>query len=105
MFLEDLEPVSRRLFDHLHAEISVHVGTRIPRYALWLRLHDLGHDPEALKPPEATAFCREDLGAFLAQRGLDLDGRVLHHLHRTVSRFDPEQLTPYEHMLRLGEWS
>jgi hypothetical protein len=103
--LEDLEPVSRRLFDHLHAEISVHVGMRIPRYALWLRLHDLGHDPEMLTPREATAFCRGKLGAFLAQRGLDLDGRALRHLHRSVSRFDPEKLTPYEHMVRLGERS
>jgi len=94
--------VSRRLFDHLHAEISVHIGSRIPRYALWLRLHDCGHDPEALTPSEATAFCRGSLGSFLAQRGYDLDGRALHRLHRTVGRFDPERLTPYEHMARLG---
>jgi hypothetical protein len=94
--------VGRRRFDHLVVELSVALGRRVPRYALWLHLHERGLDPERLGRDEALAFCDGHLHAFLAAYGLHLAPRVGARLRRAVAGFDASHPTPYEHMERLG---
>ena len=92
--------MSRRRFEHLLAEISVAVGARIPRYALWLRLREEEMDPEALARAAALAFCRGPLEDFLAAQGLRLTTREQRRLIRNVARFDAEMPTPEERLSR-----
>src|SRR5690606_11961904 len=92
---------SRRVFDHLHAEVSVGVGRVVPRYALWLRVREAGFDPERLSREEALAFCRRQLPAFLAGLGLALARRPARRLEREIGRFDPARPTPYERAARV----
>jgi hypothetical protein len=87
----------RRCFDHLAAEISVAVGSVVPRYRLWLHLHDLGLDPEGLSAQQAAAFCGDPLPEFLAGCGLRLAPRQQLRLQRSLRRYDPTLLAPYEH--------
>lgn len=94
--------MSRRLFEHLLAEISVAVGARISRYALWLELREAGLDPEALGRGAVLAFCEGPLEGFLAARGYALAERRRRRLLRSVARFDPGRPTPEE---RLSKWS
>lgn len=91
----------RRVFDHLHAELSVGVGRLVPRYALWLRLREAGLDPERLSREQALGFCRRHLGAFLAELGLALAPRPARRLEREIGRFDPARPTPYERAARV----
>ena len=91
----------RRLFDHFHAELSVHLGRLVPRYALWLSLREAGLDPELLTRDQALAFCRQRLAAFLAAQGLRLAPRPARRLERELRRFDPGRATPYEHAARI----
>ncbi len=77
-------------------EISVCIGRRIPRYALWLRLHHQGMDPEALSRGAALAFCQGPLQLFLAEHGVLLPARHRRRLLRSVARFDPDLPTPEE---------
>jgi hypothetical protein len=93
--------VNRSRFDHLAAEVSVAVGTRIPRYPLWLRLHELGADPEALTRQAALAFCEGPLVRFLVDHGLWLTPRAQRRLLKSVARFDPLRLSPAD---RLASW-
>jgi hypothetical protein len=86
----------RRVFDHLHAELSVEVGRVVPRYALWLRLRAAGLDPERLTSAQGLAFCRRHLPAFLGELGLSLAPRPARRLEREIGRFDPTRPTPYE---------
>jgi hypothetical protein len=88
--------VNRRGFDHLVAEISVAVGVRIPRYALWSHLHEHGADPDALTARASAAYCGQPLETFLAARGLHIDARAQRRLRRCVARFDPNVPTPEE---------
>jgi hypothetical protein len=88
--------VSRRRFEHLMIEISLAVGVRINRYALWLALHEQGMDPETLSREDALRFCDEPLWIFLAERGLELAAKPRRRLLREVARFDPSQPTPEE---------
>jgi hypothetical protein len=88
--------MSRRRFEHLVTEISVCLGWRVPRYALWLRLHHQGMDPEALSRGAALAFCDGPLQGFLAEHGLRLPAREQRRLLRSIARFDPDQPTPEE---------
>jgi hypothetical protein len=91
----------RRVFDHLHAEVSVGVGELVPRYALWLRMRESGADPDRLTRDEALAFCRRHLSAFLHERGLALARRPARRLEREIGRFDPTRPTPYERAARV----
>jgi hypothetical protein len=86
----------RRGFDHLLAEASLAVGRRLPRYPLWLRLRELGFDPEGLTREQALAFCRGGLRAFLGEHRLALSERAARRLERAVARFDPRRPTPAE---------
>jgi hypothetical protein len=90
--------VRRRRFDHMNAEISVAAGYAVPRYALWLRLHELGWDPETLTRSQALAFCDGPLAAFLADHGVSLARRARQRLRREIRRFEPAVPTPYERL-------
>jgi len=91
----------RRVFDHLHAEISVGVARVVPRYALWLRLRETGLDPERLTREQALGFCRRHLTAFLGELGLALARRPARRLEREIGRFDPARPTPYDRAARV----
>ena len=91
----------RRRFDHFVVELSLAVGSRIPRYPLWLRVRESGLDPEELSRDDALAFCREHLRLFLAQQGLVLRQRQARRLARTIARYDPSIPTPEEHLERI----
>ena len=97
--------MERRRFDHLFVELSVALGELAPRYALWLRLAELGWTPETLRRDAVIAFCRQDLSGFLADHGLRLAPRKLRRLIRSVARFDPRYPTPEERMNALFERS
>jgi len=95
--------VERRRFEHLFVELSVALGECVPRYALWLRIGELGWSPGALSQDAAVAFCRQDLPGFLAEHGLSLTPRRHRRLIRSVSRFDPQVRTPDEELNALFE--
>jgi hypothetical protein len=91
----------RRSFDHLHAELSVAAGRLLPRYALWLRLAEVGLDPERLRREQSLAFCRGHAAAFLGEQGIALSSDGARRLERAVGRFDARFPTPYERLARL----
>ena len=94
-------PVSRKLFNHLFVELSVSVGKRVPRYALWLELHDLGWNPESLRVAEALEFCDGPMEGFLSHRGLKISPRARNRLRRELAKFDPTHPLPQEVFERL----
>jgi len=93
--------VSRKLFNHLFVELSVSIGIRVPRYALWLELHDRGWNPETLAVSEALAFCDGPMDGFLADRGLEISRRSRKRLRGELARFDPTRPLPQEIFERL----
>ena len=93
--------MSRRSFDHFHAELSVEIGKLVPRYALWLRLRDAGLDPDQVATAEVVDFFDAHLDAFLAEEGLVLAPRRRTRLRRRLERYDPAIPTPYETMQRI----
>ena len=93
--------MSRRSFDHLHAELSVEIGRLVPRYALWIRLQELGLTPGDLARADVLHFVRDALDAFLQAEGLKLADRRRRRLERRLRRFDPAVPTPYETMERI----
>jgi hypothetical protein len=88
--------MSRRRFNHLFEEISVRVGRLAPRYALWLRLRELGMDADALTREDVVTFCREHLDLFLFEHELALAPRQTQDLLRIVARHDPAVRTAAE---------
>jgi hypothetical protein len=88
----------RRRFDHLALEVSLAAGRAVPRYALWLALHESGADPERLTRTETVAFCDAGLPGFLAAHGLSLRHSALRRLRNAVRRFDPSVPTPEERL-------
>ena len=92
--------MTRKRFDHLHVEISVALGVHISRFALWLALHEAGHDPEHLSRKAAIAFCGAPLQSFLAERAQRLSLRDRRRVEKAVSRYDPSHPTPAEVMAR-----
>ena len=93
--------VSRRSFDHFHAELSVEIGKLVPRYALWLEVQEAGFEPDALKTGDTLRFIHAHLAAFLRSEGLSLSDRKSRRLNRRLRQFDPDVPTPYETMERL----
>ena len=79
------------------------MGSLIPRSPLWLRLHELGFDPERLDRAAVTAFCGEPLEVFLFEYGVYLPERELLRVRHRVSRFDPDLPSPYERMAALSD--
>lgn len=94
--------MGRRRFEHLVVELSVAIGGPIPRYALWLRLGELGWNPEALSHRAVMSFYDEHLQDFLHDCGATLTARKARRLRRSLKRFDPRHLSPYEQMERFG---
>ncbi len=94
--------VSRKLFNHLFVELSVSIGKRVPRYALWLELHDLGWNPESLHVVEALAFCDGPMEGFLADRGMKISQRARNRLRRELAKFDPTRPLPQEIFERMS---
>ncbi len=90
--------MGRSRFDHLAIEVSVAVGRAIPRYPLWLQLHENGADPEALSRDAAIDFCEGPLQHFLADLGFWLSLREKRQLLKGVTRFDPEQPSPADRL-------
>ena len=90
--------MARSRFDHLAVEVSVAVGIAIPRYPLWLHLHENGADPEALSRDAAIGFCEGPLQHFLDDRGFWLSLREKRQLLKRVTRFDPEQPSPADRL-------
>lgn len=99
--LPEAKSVSRKLFNHLFIELSVSIGKRVPRYALWLELHDLGWDPESLQVTEALAFCDGPMEAFLTNRGMRISRRAHKRLRKDLANFDPSRPLPQEIFERL----
>ncbi len=99
---EHSRPRRRRGFDNLVGEISVAVGSPIPRYPLWLRLRAHGFDPERLDRASAVAFCGAPLICFLGEYGVRLPEDALLRVQRSVRQFDPDFPTPYERMAAFG---
>jgi hypothetical protein len=83
--------------------ISVALRVPIPRYALWLHLHELGCNPEGLTREMALAFCDGPLSGFLAERGLRLTRRALRRLCKEVERYDPQWLDADEQLAEIDE--
>jgi hypothetical protein len=84
--------LARRRFDHLASELSVALGVRVPRHALWIA--SAGHLEAAAG---ACDFCRAPLDAFLRDACLPpLGERARGRLRRAVARFDPARRTPEE---------
>jgi hypothetical protein len=99
--LHGARPVSRKLFNHLFIELSIAIGKRVPRYALWLELHDLGWDPESLRVADALRFCDGQMDGFLADRGLKISRRARNRLRKDLANFDPARPLPHEIFERL----
>jgi hypothetical protein len=84
--------LARRRFDHLATELSVALGVRVPRHALWLA--SAGHLDGAAP---ASAFCCGPLDEFLRGAQLPpLDARARRRLRRAVERYDPARRAPEE---------
>ena len=94
--------MGRRRFDHLHAELSVAAGRRLPRYALWLALHDAGFDPERLAHGDVADVCERAIPRFLEAEGVSLGARRARALRRELLRYDPSIPSPYERFAALG---
>lgn len=94
-------PLGRRRFDNLHIELSVALGVAVPRFELWMELHECRMDPERLTREESMAFCDGPLESYLHKSGLSLRPRALRRLCRKVRKYDPAVLTPYERFAAL----
>ena len=86
----------RRRFNHLVAELSELADRDIDRYALWLRLHELGLQPETLSHLQVLRFCDRHLEGFLADLGLTISRRARRKLHRILTRDEPVPPVPDE---------
>ncbi len=97
--------MSRRYFDHVHAELSVALGRSLSRYGLWLRIWEAGGDPEAMHARDACCFVETQLDALLRDEGASIGGRARRRLVRRLLDFAPDFPTPEEWMQRLDEAS
>jgi hypothetical protein len=93
--------LGRRRFDYLHTELSVALGVAVPRFDLWMELHECNIDPERLTREEAIAFCDGPLKPYLHRCGLSLRRRALRRLCRKVGEYDPDLATPYDRFAAL----
>lgn len=95
--------MSRRLFDHLYAELCVAAGRRASRYDLWLRVWETGGDPEDLTQEALQRFLAEGLDALLREERISLPRRARGRFERAVMDFDPRFPTPEEWVSGLTE--
>ena len=75
----------------------------VPRYQLWLELHQWNIDPEYLTREQAMAFCDGPLASYLHRYGLSLRHRALRRLCRRVAKYDPTVATPDERFAAITE--
>ncbi len=87
-------PMGRHRFDNLVEELTARVGGDVPRYALWLRIHERGLDPERLTRDEVISLCGGFLQRFLRERGFRLRAGEVRRLRRAVASFEPPLATP-----------
>jgi hypothetical protein len=88
--------VRRRRFNHLIAELSELADRPVDRYALWLRLHELGLQPETLSHLQVLRFCDRHLEGFLSDQGLTISRRGRRKLLRILTRDEPIPPVPDE---------
>jgi hypothetical protein len=86
----------------MFAEISVAVGVQVPRYTLWMEIHELGWSPDAMTLEQALAYLDGPLKTFLVQNGLGMSPRARRRMRRAVAGFSPNHPTPSE---RLEAWA
>ena len=86
--------MDRHRFDHLVHELDQELDEAVPRYALWLRIHERGLDPEKLTRDEAIFLCGGFLKRFLRERGYRLSSLARRRVRRAVARFEPPVPTP-----------
>jgi len=79
----------------------VALGVAVPRFDLWMELHEWNIDPERLTREETIAFCEGPLESFLHERGLSLRPRTLRRLCRKIAKYNPTIPTPYERFAAL----
>jgi hypothetical protein len=77
------------------------LGVAVPRFDLWMELHEWNMDPERLTREEAIAFCEGPLASFLHVRGLFLRPRAFRRLCRNIAKYNPTIPTPYERFAAL----
>ena len=87
-----MESAQRRRFDHLATELSVTVGQRVPRHALWIAAEaHLGSGAELAR------FCDEALAPLLREWRIAAPAsRESARLRRELARFDPARRSPEE---------
>ncbi len=88
--------VRRKRFNQLVAELSELAGTPIDRYALWMRFHELGFEPETLSHLQVLRFCDDHVEAFMADQGQAISRRGYRKLLRTLTRDEPVPPIPDE---------
>jgi len=82
----------RRRFDHFAIELSLALGARVPRQALWSALAG-----RLAGARELARFCDAPLDDWLrSQRLGPLSARRRAQIQREVARFDPARRTPDE---------
>jgi len=90
-------PANRRRFDHFHAEFSVRSGKLLPRYPLWLSIHELGLDPDTASAGDLVDFLDFSAASFLWEHlGIRLNQWQWRRIRRAIERFDPERRQPDE---------
>lgn len=95
--------MDRRRFEHLFAELSVACGRIVPRFRLWLCLHERDASPDSLSLRDVLDFCDDGVEPFLAAEGLSLSRWRLRKLRRAIFGFDPELTSPDEILARLED--
>ncbi len=94
--------MSRRRFDHFYIELCCALDRRVPRYSLWLELHERGLDPEQLSRTALLTFFDGHLDAFVACQGKAFEARSRRGLRNCLASYDPRVATPCEIMERLA---
>ena len=95
--------MSKRYFDHLYNELSVAVGRRVSRYALWLTIWEAGGDPDALTRDDVRRLLDRHLEALLREEGTRLSAWKRRGLARRILQFDPHHPTPEEWLARTAD--
>lgn len=87
-----MESAQRRRFDHLAIELSVAVGVRVPRHALWLAA-----EAHLESGAELARFCDEALAPLLREwRIAAPPRRAAARLAREIAGFNPARRSPEE---------
>ncbi len=88
-------------FERLYRALCDELFVRLPRYRLWLALHELGVHPERIDPVGVMRFLDEGLDDFLRAHGVAVSPRRARRLRRRMARFDPSHPSPEERLTAL----